>query len=172
MRCRNSSRSLQEELKGSSASTSSKSEVTTAPSSATTMLIHGVMKKASSTSSPPHTHLNKTESLRGRTRHSSPWQGQCWTTTARRRIFGRKQSTRLAMRPTASIYIAYLARPHMSSSFGENPISSTFGSLDASASSTRRKGSVNLKRDVILVSLLVMHQTPRPTVYSTKPLVC
>lgn len=75
-----------------------------------------------------------------------------------------------ACHATNRVYLHRLLGRHlMSSSLGGNPTSPTFGSSVTSASSTKRKGSVNSKNVVILVSLWVMHQTQRHTVYSIKP---
>jgi hypothetical protein len=49
----------------------------------------------------------------------------------------------------------------MSSLLGGNLISPTSGSLVVSVSYTRRKDLANLKLDVMRVSFLVMHQTPK-----------
>ena len=56
----------------------------------------------------------------------------------------------------------------MNSLLGESPTSPTSASLGTSASSTRRKDLVNLKVDVMKVSFLVMHLTPKHIEYSTK----
>ena len=63
-----------------------------------------------------------------------------------------------------------LKKRHMNSSPGRNQIYPTSESLVANASSIRRKGSVSLKVDVMRVSFLVMHQTPKHIEYSIKPL--
>jgi hypothetical protein len=73
------------------------------------------------------------------------------------------------MQQIGSIFIDFLRRPHMSSLLGGSPISPTFGSLVVSFSYTRRKDLANLKVDVMRVSFLVMHQTPKHIEYSTKP---
>src|SRR6185295_18554777 len=88
---------------------------------------------------------------------------------ARPRSFGRKQSTRRVMHPTECILTDSSRKLHMSSSPGGNQIYHTFESLVANASSIRRKGSVSLRVDVIKVSFLVMHQTPKHIEYSIKP---
>src|SRR6185369_4377237 len=118
---------------------------------------------------PPPTRLNKMEWWKERTRHSSPYLEQCWIIMARPRSFGRKQSTRRVMHPTECILTDSSRKLHMSSSPGRNQIYHTFESLVANASSTRRKGSVSLKVDVMKVSFLVMHQTPKHIEYSIKP---
>jgi hypothetical protein len=56
----------------------------------------------------------------------------------------------------------------MSSSLGRSLTSPTSVSLDANASSIRRKHSINLKVDVTKGSFLVMCQTPKHIRYSTK----
>jgi hypothetical protein len=56
----------------------------------------------------------------------------------------------------------------MSFLLGGSPISPTFGSLVVSVSYKRRKDLANLKVDVMRVSFLVMHQTPKHIDYSTK----
>ena len=88
---------------------------------------------------------------------------------ARPKNFGRKQSIRRVMHPTECIPTDSSRKLHMSSSPGRNQIYHTFESLVANASSTRRKGSVSLKVDVMKVSFLVMHQTPKHIEYSIKP---
>ena len=80
---------------------------------------------------------------------------------ARPRSFGWKQSIRLAMHPTECIPTDSSRKRHMSSSPGRNQIYPNFESLVANASFIRRKGSVSLKVDVMKVSFLVMHQTPK-----------
>jgi hypothetical protein len=96
-----------------------------------------------------------------RIRYSSPLQEQCWMIMARPRSFGRKQSTRRVMHPTECILTDSSRKLHISSSPGGNQIYHTFESSVANVSSIRRKGSVSLKVDVMKVSFLVMHQTPK-----------
>jgi hypothetical protein len=57
----------------------------------------------------------------------------------------------------------------MSPLLGGSLISPTFESLVVSVSYTRRKDLTNLKVDVMRVSYLVVHQTPKHIDYSTKP---
>jgi hypothetical protein len=57
----------------------------------------------------------------------------------------------------------------MSSLLGGSQISPTFGSLVISVSYKRRKDLANLKLDVMMISFLIMHQTPKHIEYSTKP---
>jgi hypothetical protein len=128
------------------------------------------MKKVSSMNSPPPILLNKMEWWNTRTRPCSLLQEPCWMTMEHPKRFGRKQSTQLVMHQIESTSIDSLIRRYMSSSLGRSLTSPTSVSLDANASSTRRKGSVNLKVDVIKGSFLVMHQTPKHIEYSTKPL--
>ena len=52
---------------------------------------------------------------------------------------------------------------------GKKPNYPTFESLVANASFIRRKGSVSLRVNVMKVSFLVMHQTPKHIEYSIKP---
>jgi hypothetical protein len=84
--------------------------------------------------------------------------------------FGWKQSIRLVMHQIKSTSIDSLIRHHTSSSLGRSLAYPTSVSLDANASSIRRKHSVNLKVDVMKGSFLVMRQTPKHIEYSTKPL--
>jgi hypothetical protein len=74
------------------------------------------------------------------------------------------------MHQIESASIDSLRRHHTSSSLGRSLTSPASVSLDANASSTRRKDSVNLKVDVMKVSFLVMRQTPNHIEYSIKPL--
>jgi hypothetical protein len=71
--------------------------------------------------------------------------------------------------PTPLNKMVLLRRLHMSSLLGGSPISPTSGSLVVSVSYTRRKDLADLKVDVMRVSFLVMHQTPKHIEYSTKP---
>jgi hypothetical protein len=73
------------------------------------------------------------------------------------------------MHQIESTSIDSLRRRHASSSLGRSLTFPTSVSLDANASSTRRKDSVNLKVDVMKGSFLVMRQTPKHIEYSTKP---
>jgi hypothetical protein len=57
----------------------------------------------------------------------------------------------------------------MSSLLGGSPISPTSRYLVVSVSYTRKKDLTNLKVDVMRVSFLAMHQTPKQIEYSTKP---
>jgi hypothetical protein len=87
---------------------------------------------------------------------------------AHRRDFGWKLSIRRVMQQIGSIFIDFLRRLHMSSLLGGSLISPTSGSLVVSVSYTRRKDLANLKVDVMRVSFLVMHQTPKHIEYSEK----
>jgi hypothetical protein len=88
---------------------------------------------------------------------------------AHRRDFGQKLSIRRVIQQIGSIFIDFLRRLHTSSLLGGSLISPTFGSLVVSVSYTRRKDLVNLEVDVMRVSFLAMHQTPKHIEYSIKP---
>jgi hypothetical protein len=76
-----------------------------------------------------------------------------------------------ACHATNRVYLhRLLEKTHMSSLLGGSPISPTSGFLVVSVSYTRRKDLANLKVDVMRVSFLVMHRTPKHIEYSTKPL--
>jgi hypothetical protein len=87
---------------------------------------------------------------------------------AHHKDFGRKLSIRRVIQQIRSIFIDFLRRLHLSSLLGGSLISPTFESLVVSVSYTRKKDLANLKVDVMRVSFLIMHQTPKHIEYSIK----
>ena len=161
VKLRNSSRHLQEELKGSTTPQLWKSGVTTAPSSRIWRLKNGAMKRASSMSSLPPTRLNKMEWWRERAMLDDYVTSEkFWA-----------EAINTACHASSRVYPHRLLKktPYELITGRKPNIYPTFESLVANASFIRRKGSVSLRVDVMKVSFLVMHQTPKHIEYSIKP---